>query len=199
MAWTLLAGISASIDCAFSYGTRLLPGFGNTSGYQMCVVTPCDIIRHARQWLSFQVGQMLGVAHSSRSGYISKYHIRSKQLCFSISHDWSTIINTLVIFDDTRILFDASVADVFIACGSETNEIIPMPITSHRFGSIDPVSGKETDHGNNQLCIKCMLAGRNLTFGDLNESVKFMRKSTHFFLEIQYLKAFFFIDSNSWS
>ncbi|PWA34797.1 mitogen-activated protein (MAP) kinase, ERK3/4, Apoptotic protease-activating factor 1 [Artemisia annua] len=50
-----------------------------------------------------------------------------------------------------------SVADGFIACGSETNEVfayyrsLPMPITSHRFGSIDPVSGKETDHGNNQF------------------------------------------------
>ncbi|GKB25259.1 SPA1-related 2-like protein, partial [Tanacetum coccineum] len=50
-----------------------------------------------------------------------------------------------------------SVADGFIACGSETNEVfayyrsLPMPITSHRFGSIDPVSGRETDHGNNQF------------------------------------------------
>ncbi|MFS7923773.1 putative WD40/YVTN repeat-like-containing domain superfamily [Helianthus anomalus] len=26
-----------------------------------------------------------------------------------------------------------------------------MPITSHKFGSLDPVSGKETDHGNNQF------------------------------------------------
>ncbi|KVH91821.1 Protein kinase-like domain-containing protein [Cynara cardunculus var. scolymus] len=34
-----------------------------------------------------------------------------------------------------------SVADGYIACGSETNE----------FGSIDPVSGKETDNGNNQF------------------------------------------------
>ncbi|KAJ0609382.1 putative transcription factor WD40-like family [Helianthus annuus] len=50
-----------------------------------------------------------------------------------------------------------SVADGYIACGSETNEVfayyrsLPMPITSHKFGSLDPVSGKETDHGNNQF------------------------------------------------
>ncbi|KAJ9549727.1 hypothetical protein OSB04_022270 [Centaurea solstitialis] len=41
-----------------------------------------------------------------------------------------------------------SVADGYIACGSETNEVftyyrsLPMPITSHKFGSIDPISGK---------------------------------------------------------
>ncbi|XP_071730687.1 protein SPA1-RELATED 2-like [Rutidosis leptorrhynchoides] len=50
-----------------------------------------------------------------------------------------------------------SVADGYIACGSETNEVyayyrsLPMPITSHKFGSIDPISGKETDHANNQF------------------------------------------------
>ncbi|KAI3812781.1 hypothetical protein L1987_17493 [Smallanthus sonchifolius] len=39
-----------------------------------------------------------------------------------------------------------SVADGYIACGSETNEVfayyrsLPMPITSHKFGSIDPIS-----------------------------------------------------------
>ncbi|CAL2241955.1 unnamed protein product [Prunus armeniaca] len=42
-----------------------------------------------------------------------------------------------------------SVSDGYIACGSETNEVysyyrsLPMPITSHKFGSIDPVSGSE--------------------------------------------------------
>ncbi|KAE8662057.1 hypothetical protein F3Y22_tig00113721pilonHSYRG00168 [Hibiscus syriacus] len=47
-----------------------------------------------------------------------------------------------------------SVADGYIACGSETNEVyayhrsMPMPITSHKFGSLDPISGKETDDNN---------------------------------------------------
>ncbi|XP_076883198.1 protein SPA1-RELATED 2-like [Bidens hawaiensis] len=50
-----------------------------------------------------------------------------------------------------------SVADGYIACGSETNEVfsyyrsLPMPITSHKFGSIDPISGKETEHENNHF------------------------------------------------
>ncbi|KAL8503513.1 hypothetical protein ACS0TY_022304 [Phlomoides rotata] len=50
-----------------------------------------------------------------------------------------------------------SVSDGYITCGSETNEVfayyksLPMPITSHKFGSIDPVSGKETDDDNGQF------------------------------------------------
>ncbi|PRQ17485.1 putative transcription factor WD40-like family [Rosa chinensis] len=44
-----------------------------------------------------------------------------------------------------------SVSNGYIACGSETNEVyayyrsLPMPITSYKFGSIDPITGKETD------------------------------------------------------
>ncbi|CAA0838211.1 Protein SPA1-RELATED 2 [Striga hermonthica] len=48
-----------------------------------------------------------------------------------------------------------SVADGYIACGSETNEVVyayhrslPMPITSHKFGSFDPITGKETENDN---------------------------------------------------
>ncbi|KAF9669048.1 hypothetical protein SADUNF_Sadunf14G0067300 [Salix dunnii] len=43
-----------------------------------------------------------------------------------------------------------SALDGYIACGSETNEVycyyrsLPMPITSHKFGCVDPVSGNET-------------------------------------------------------
>ncbi|QCD85108.1 E3 ubiquitin-protein ligase RFWD2 [Vigna unguiculata] len=50
-----------------------------------------------------------------------------------------------------------SVADGYITCGSETNEVyayyksFPMPIISHKFGSIDPVSGKETDDDYSQF------------------------------------------------
>ncbi|KAJ4823815.1 hypothetical protein Tsubulata_005662 [Turnera subulata] len=50
-----------------------------------------------------------------------------------------------------------SVSNGYIACGSETNEVyayyrsLPMPITSHKFGSIDPISGKETDDDNGQF------------------------------------------------
>ncbi|XP_057967826.1 protein SPA1-RELATED 2-like isoform X2 [Malania oleifera] len=50
-----------------------------------------------------------------------------------------------------------SVADGYVACGSETNEVyayhrsMPMPITSYKFGSIDPISGKETDDDNGQF------------------------------------------------
>ncbi|PIA34520.1 hypothetical protein AQUCO_03700062v1 [Aquilegia coerulea] len=48
-----------------------------------------------------------------------------------------------------------SVSGGYIACGSETNEVfayhrsLPMPITSSKFGSIDPITGQETydDYG----------------------------------------------------
>ncbi|KAB2632885.1 protein SPA1-RELATED 2 [Pyrus ussuriensis x Pyrus communis] len=38
-----------------------------------------------------------------------------------------------------------SVSDGYIACGFAYYRSLPMPITSHKFGSIDPISGKETD------------------------------------------------------
>ncbi|KAL0371891.1 UNVERIFIED_CONTAM: protein SPA1-RELATED 2 [Sesamum calycinum] len=50
-----------------------------------------------------------------------------------------------------------SVADGYITCGSETNEVfayyksLPLPITAHKFGSIDPITGKETEDDNGQF------------------------------------------------
>ncbi|GAA0150260.1 hypothetical protein LIER_09239 [Lithospermum erythrorhizon] len=50
-----------------------------------------------------------------------------------------------------------SIADGYIVCGSETNEVyayyksLPMPITSYKFGSIDPITAKETDDDNGQF------------------------------------------------
>ncbi|KAL7125735.1 hypothetical protein ABFS83_14G136300 [Erythranthe nasuta] len=50
-----------------------------------------------------------------------------------------------------------AVLDGYIACGSETNEVyayyrsLPMPITSHEFGYVDPISGNETSEGNGQF------------------------------------------------
>ncbi|CAN4077609.1 unnamed protein product [Withania somnifera] len=50
-----------------------------------------------------------------------------------------------------------SVNNGYITCGSETNEVfayyksLPMPITSYKFGSVDPISGKETDDDNGQF------------------------------------------------
>ncbi|CAN7006949.1 unnamed protein product [Brassica oleracea var. botrytis] len=50
-----------------------------------------------------------------------------------------------------------SVLDGYIACGSETNEVysyyrsLPMPMTSYKFGSVDPVSGNEYFDDNGQF------------------------------------------------
>uniref|UniRef100_A0A1J3EQG6 Protein kinase domain-containing protein n=1 Tax=Noccaea caerulescens TaxID=107243 RepID=A0A1J3EQG6_NOCCA len=50
-----------------------------------------------------------------------------------------------------------SVLDGYIACGSETNEVysyyrsLPMPMTSYKFGSVDPISGNEYFDENGQF------------------------------------------------
>ncbi|KAK8599145.1 hypothetical protein V6N13_077079 [Hibiscus sabdariffa] len=60
-----------------------------------------------------------------------------------------------------------SVADGYIACGSETNEVyayyrsMAMPITSHKFGSIDPISGKETDDDNGMFVSSVCWRGKS--------------------------------------
>jgi protein suppressor of PHYA-105 1 len=47
-----------------------------------------------------------------------------------------------------------SVADGYVVCGSETNEVfayyksLSMPITSHKFGTVDQISGKEIEDDN---------------------------------------------------
>ncbi|KAJ4953689.1 hypothetical protein NE237_030521 [Protea cynaroides] len=54
-----------------------------------------------------------------------------------------------------------TVSDGYIACGSESNEVyayyrsLPMPITSHKFGSIDPITGQETGDDNGQF-VSCV-------------------------------------------
>ncbi|KAJ7571071.1 hypothetical protein O6H91_01G147600 [Diphasiastrum complanatum] len=50
-----------------------------------------------------------------------------------------------------------SVADGYIACGSETNEVFvyhqsfPMPMASHKFGSADPILGQKTEDESGQF------------------------------------------------
>ncbi|KAK8693593.1 hypothetical protein V6N13_071170 [Hibiscus sabdariffa] len=52
-----------------------------------------------------------------------------------------------------------SVLDGYIACGSETNEVycyyrsLSMPITSYKFGSVDPISGHQNTDENGQLIV----------------------------------------------
>ncbi|KAJ8764879.1 hypothetical protein K2173_010344 [Erythroxylum novogranatense] len=69
-----------------------------------------------------------------------------------------------------------SVSDGYIACGSETNEVyayyrsLPIPITSHKFGSIDPISGKETDDDNGQFVSSVCWRGKSDTVIAANSS-----------------------------
>ncbi|GFP93439.1 protein spa1-related 2 [Phtheirospermum japonicum] len=44
-----------------------------------------------------------------------------------------------------------SVADGYIACVYAYHRSLPMPITAHKFGSIDQITGKETEDDNGQF------------------------------------------------
>ncbi|KAG8382161.1 hypothetical protein BUALT_Bualt05G0047900 [Buddleja alternifolia] len=73
----------------------------------------------------------------------------------SLSRD--ACISTLRGHTNEKNFVGLSVGDGYITCGSETNEVyayyksLPMPITAHKFGSIDPVTGKETEEDNGQF------------------------------------------------
>ncbi|KAI3883433.1 hypothetical protein MKX03_031898 [Papaver bracteatum] len=60
-----------------------------------------------------------------------------------------------------------SVSDGYIACGSETNEVysyyksLPMPITSHKFGSTDSVTGQEIGSDVGQFVASVCWRGRS--------------------------------------
>ncbi|KAK3134790.1 hypothetical protein QOZ80_5BG0410740 [Eleusine coracana subsp. coracana] len=60
-----------------------------------------------------------------------------------------------------------SVHDGYITCGSETNEVysyyktFPMPITSHKFGSIDPITGQATNEDNQQFVSSVCWRGKS--------------------------------------
>lgn len=38
---------------------------------------------------------------------------------------------------------------------------LPMPVTSHKFGSVDPISGKETDDDNGQFVSSVCWRGKS--------------------------------------
>ncbi|KAM6547049.1 hypothetical protein CsatB_027785 [Cannabis sativa] len=73
------------------------------------------------------------------------------------SHSANACSLTLTGHDNEKNFVGLSVNDGYITCGSESNEVfayyrsLPMPITSHQFGSIDPISGKETNDDNGQF------------------------------------------------
>ncbi|RCV16456.1 hypothetical protein SETIT_3G139600v2 [Setaria italica] len=60
-----------------------------------------------------------------------------------------------------------SVHDGYITCGSETNEVFsyyksfPMPITSHKFGSIDPITGQVTNEDSQQFVSSVCWRGKS--------------------------------------
>ncbi|KAL3695159.1 hypothetical protein R1sor_008810 [Riccia sorocarpa] len=62
-----------------------------------------------------------------------------------------------------------SVADGYIACGSEKNAVfayhksLPMPMASHKFGSADPITGQETEDDGGQFVSSVCWRGKSQT------------------------------------
>ncbi|CAM6128400.1 unnamed protein product [Calypogeia fissa] len=62
-----------------------------------------------------------------------------------------------------------SVADGYIACGSEKNSVfayhksLPMPMASHKFGCADPITGQETEDDNGQFVSSVCWRGKSQT------------------------------------
>eukprot|EP01018_Ginkgo_biloba_P004341 Gb_02506 [translate_table: standard] len=60
-----------------------------------------------------------------------------------------------------------SVSEGYIACGSETNSVfayyksLPMPMASHKFGSVDPISGQETEDDSGQFVSSVCWRGKS--------------------------------------
>ncbi|KAL6578766.1 hypothetical protein OROMI_008982 [Orobanche minor] len=69
-----------------------------------------------------------------------------------------------------------SVADGYIACGSESNEVytyhrsLPMPMIAHKFGSIDPITGIETEDDNGQFVSSVCWRRKSNTVAAANSS-----------------------------
>lgn len=91
-----------------------------------------------------------------------------------LSHDACSL--TLGGHANEKNFVGLSVADGYIACGSETNEVytyyksLPMPITSHKFGSIDPISRKETDDDHGQFVSSVCWKGKSNVIVAANSS-----------------------------
>ncbi|KAL2645016.1 hypothetical protein R1flu_012603 [Riccia fluitans] len=62
-----------------------------------------------------------------------------------------------------------SVANGYIACGSENNAVfayhksLPMPMASHKFGSADPITGQETEDDGGQFVSSVCWRGKSQT------------------------------------
>ncbi|KAI3812782.1 hypothetical protein L1987_17494 [Smallanthus sonchifolius] len=152
---------SANVCCVqFSpYSTHLL-SFGSADYRTYCydlrnVSTPmCTLSGHGRA-VSYVKFLDCGTLVSASTDNTLKLWDLNKADFGSLST--SSCILTFKGHTNEKNFVGLSVADGYIACGSETNEVftyyrsLPMPLTSHKFGSIDPISGKETENESNQF------------------------------------------------
>ncbi|XP_020550637.1 protein SPA1-RELATED 2-like [Sesamum indicum] len=116
-------------------------------------------MRVKKNWLHiyiwFNAHFLSGTLVSASTDNTLKVWDLNKTSSNSLSRDTCSL--TLRGHTDEKNFVGLSAANGYITCGSETNEVfayyksLPMPITAHTFGSIDPITGKETEDDNEQF------------------------------------------------
>ncbi|KAL2517265.1 Protein SPA1-RELATED 2 [Abeliophyllum distichum] len=152
---------NANICCAqFSTDSAHLLAFSSADYKIYCfdlrkVSTPWCILAGHEKAVSYAKFLDAGTLVSASTDNTLKIWDLSKTSSNCLSSD--ACILTLRGHTNEKHFVGLSIADGYIACGSETNEVfayyksLPMPITSHKFGSIDHISGKETGDDNGQF------------------------------------------------
>ncbi|GFP93443.1 protein spa1-related 2 [Phtheirospermum japonicum] len=100
-------------------------------------------------WFSFAKFLDVGTIVSTSTDNTLKIWDLKKTSSNSLSRD--ACILTLRGHTNEKNFVGLSVADGYIACGSETNEYIRENELTHKFGSIDQITGKETEDDNGQF------------------------------------------------
>lgn len=152
---------AANVCCVqFSPHSSHLLSFGSADYRTYCydlrnISTPlCTLAGHERAVSFVKFLDHETLVSASTDNTLKLWNLnKASQNCSSTS----SCILTFKGHTNEKNFVGLSVADGYIACGSETNEVftyyrsLPMPITSHKFGSIDPISGKETENESNQF------------------------------------------------
>ncbi|KAK4435440.1 protein SPA1-RELATED 2 [Sesamum alatum] len=152
---------NANVCCVqFSADSPHLLAFSSADHMTYCydlrnVSTPWCILAGHEKTVSYAKFLDAGTIVSASTDNTLKVWDLNKTSSNSLSRDACSL--TLRGHTNEKNFVGLSAADGYITCGSETNEVfayyksLPMPITAHKFGSIDPITGKETEDDNGQF------------------------------------------------
>ncbi|KAL0393645.1 UNVERIFIED_CONTAM: protein SPA1-RELATED 2 [Sesamum latifolium] len=152
---------NANVCCVqFSADSPHLLAFSSADYMTYCydlrnVSTPWCILAGHEKTVSYVKFLDAGTLVSASTDNTLKVWDLNKTSSNSLSRDACSL--TLRGHTNEKNFVGLSAADGYITCGSETNEVfayyksLPMPITAHTFGSIDPITGKETEDDNGQF------------------------------------------------